>query len=387
MPDTDFQPFDFNGALTPDNFRDFLVWTSKNNISDIHIQGGNALVVERYGRLCRASPFRVPDDLLSKVIDDVFEHEIRALIRGGKPQDRPFQLDGDMHGRYGLTRGERVRFRCNFVQATAGKIDTTIALTMRVIPWQIPDLLGMEIEPDLFEALLPHKGLGLVGGETGSGKSTLLAAIYRYCATHFPDRKITTHEDPIEYIIAMQSDILQATQLQLGRDFATFADGIMAGVRRAPSIIGVGEMRDRETIQAAILSGLLGHFCLSTLHIYSPGEGVSRMLAAFPYEIREGIARDLLGVLQYMVVQRLLRTTDGKRQAVREYIVIDDNLREKLASMPYTHWGQHIDGIIKKEKGRIADKAFCLYAADRIDRNEMLTVVSPPVLRDMEASW
>jgi ABC-type dipeptide/oligopeptide/nickel transport system ATPase component len=71
----------------------------------------------------------------------------------------------------------------------------------------------MGIEPDLFEALLPHKGLGLVCGETGSGKSTLLAAIYRYCADHYPDRKITTAEDPVEYIIGRKGDVLPATQL------------------------------------------------------------------------------------------------------------------------------------------------------------------------------
>lgn len=383
---SDFEPFDFKGALTTDSFKDFLTWTARNDVSDIHIQGGNPLVISRYGRLHRASPFRLADDRLSRLVDGVFDPEVRALVRRGLPQDRAYQLDGDTHGRYGLLRGERARFRCNIVQATAGMVDSTLALTLRVIPTQIPDLLQMGIEPDLLEAVLPHKGLGVVGGETGSGKTTLLAAIYRYCATHFPDRKITMAEDPIEYIIALASDILPATQLQIGKDVASFADAIRAALRRCPSIIGVGEMRDTETIQAAILAGLLGHLCLSTLHVYSPGEAVSRMLAAFPYEIREAMARDLLGVLQYVVVQRLLRTTDGRRQAVREYIVMDDALRDKLSSMPYTTWGHHIDGIVRAEKGRIADKAFALYATDRISRDEMLTVVPARTLRKMEVS-
>jgi len=383
---SDFEPFAFKGAIDVEGCKHFLVWTASQDVSDIHVQGGNQLVVSRHGRLLNASTFKLADDQLAKLIDGVFSPEVRAQIRGGEPQDRPLQLDGDMHNRYGLGRGERIRFRCNFVQATAGKMDTTTALTMRVIPTDIPDLEKMGIEPDLFEALLPHKGLGLVGGETGSGKSTLLAAVYRYCADVFPDRKITTAEDPVEYIIALPKDVLPATQLQIRRDVKNYADALRAALRRAPSIIGIGEMRDLETMRAAIMAGQLGHLCLSTLHIHSPGEGISRMLAEFPHEIREAMARDLLGVLQYIVVQRLLRTTDGKRLAVREYVVIDDRLRDVLAGMDHTRWGHHIDAPIKHARGRIADKAFALYGAGRIDRAEMLTVVHPRQLRDMEAT-
>nr|UVN18153.1 hypothetical protein pPsy0462b_00008 [Pseudomonas syringae] len=94
-------------------------------------------------------------------------------------------------------------------------------------------------------------------------------------------------------------------------------------------------MRDLETFQAAVLAGQVGHFNLSTLHIHSPGEAIPRCLTMVPSEMREATAHDLLSVLQYIIVQKLLRTTDGKRQAVREYIIFDDALRAKLASMPY----------------------------------------------------
>ncbi|CRM75314.1 hypothetical protein [Pseudomonas sp. 25 R 14] len=123
-----------------------------------------------------------------------------------------------------------------------------------------------------------------------------------------------------------------------------------------------------ETFQAGVLSGQLGHFNLSTLHIHSPGEAIPRCLTMVPSEMREATARDLLEVLQYIVVQKLLRTTDGKRQAVREYILFDDPLRAQLAGMPYTQWGQHIDGIIRTEQRRFADHAWRLYQGNRIDR-------------------
>ncbi|MFA0941181.1 plasmid transfer ATPase TraJ, partial [Pseudomonas tremae] len=143
------------------------------------------------GRLRQASRFVLADDTWSKLLDDLFSPEIRPTVRGGRPVDRAIQLDGDINQRYGLERGERLRFRCNFVQATAGRLDTTIALTMRIIPSDIPDLTKMGLEEDLFEALLPSNGLGLIGGITGSGKSTQAAAIYRFCLDTDPDRKVT----------------------------------------------------------------------------------------------------------------------------------------------------------------------------------------------------
>lgn len=380
----DFTPYAFGEGLSSTTLREFFVWCARQSVSDIHIQGGNHLVVGQQGRLRKASEFVLADDTWSKLLDEVFNPEIRATVRGGRPVDRALQLDGDINQRYGLSRGERLRFRCNFVQATAGRLDTTIALTMRVIPSEITELTALGLEHELFEALLPASGLGLIGGVTGSGKSTLAAAIYRFCLDTDQDRKITTTEDPIEFILGRAGDVLPPTQLQINRDVATYAEGIRAHLRRAPSIIGVGEMRDLETFQAGILAGQLGHFNLSTLHIHSPGEAIPRCLTMVPSEMREATARDMLGVLQYIVVQKLLRTTDGKRQAVREYIIVDDALRAKLASMPYTEWGQHIDGIIRQEQRRFADHAWRLYQAGRIDHRELAVAMTPSQLRELE---
>ncbi|MCK9759918.1 plasmid transfer ATPase TraJ [Pseudomonas syringae pv. syringae] len=377
-------PYDFGGEVSADTTRNFFVWCARQDVSDIHIQGGNNFVVSQHGRLHRASAFVLADDALSKIVDDVFSPEIRATVRGGQPVDSALQLDGDMHNRYGLMRGERLRFRCNFVQATAGRMDMTIALTMRVIPTDIPPLESMGIEPALFEALLPPSGLGIIGGITGAGKSTLVASVYRHCLDTDPDRKVTTIEDPIEYVLAKPSDILPPTQLQIVRDVDNYAEGIRADLRRAPSIIGIGEMRDRETLLAGVLAGQLGHFNLTTMHIHSPGEAIPRCLTMVPTEMREATARDLLGVLQYLVVQKLLRTTEGKRTAVREFIVFDDDLRYKLASMEYTKWGQHIDDIIRLEKRRIADQAWHLYQQKRIEYKELASAMTKQQLRNFE---
>lgn len=384
MSASDLEFFDFAGGLNADTVRGFMVWCARNNVSDIHLQGNNHFVVGRYGRLLRASPFAVADDTMSKLMDEVFSPELRPQVRGGVSVDRAIQLDGDMSGRWGLARGERVRYRVNLLQGTAGRQDSTIAWTMRVIPSEIPSIESMQLEPELMAVILPAKGMGIWGGITGSGKSTALAATYRYCLDTDPDRKVTTKEDPIEFILGRQGDVLPPLQSQVGKDIPDFATGIRADLRRAPSVIGVGEMRDVETIDAGIRAGQLGHLCLSTTHIDSPGEVFARLLMEFPHDSREAMAWSLLGVLQYVVVQTLLRTTDGKRMAIREYIIIDHELREKLGAMPWPRWGAHINGIIRLEKRRIIDQAWKLYRERRIAESELAVVMSPRQRREFE---
>ena len=381
----EFTPFNFSSGLSADTLRSFMVWCARNHVSDIHLQGDNHFVVGRYGRLLRASPFSVADDTMSKLMDDIFSPEMRPKVRGGISIDRALQLDGDANNRWGLDRGERVRFRVNLLQGTAGR-QKTIGWTMRVIPSEILPLEGMGLEPELMENILPEKGLALWGGITGSGKSTALASTYRYCLDTYPDRKVTTKEDPIEFILGRPNDVLPPLQSQVGEDIPDFATGIRADLRRAPSVMGVGEMRDRETIDAGIRAGQLGHLCLSTTHIDSPGEVFARLLMEFPHESRDAMAWALLGVLQYVVVQTLLRTTDGKRTAVREYIVIDHALREKLGGMPWSQWGAHVNSIIRLEKRRIVDQAWRLCVEGRIAPAELNMVMSPSQRREFEVA-
>ncbi len=370
--------FDFHkhGGITGDALRSFLVHSSRNNVSDIFLQGGGPLVVDLYGRKVRASEFRIEPPQLARLMDDVFSEQIKGDLKSGKGVDRALQLTGDIYNRYGLGRGERLRFRCNFVQATIGDYDMVPALTLRTIPTVIPQLESLGLEDDLFPALLPHKGIGLVVGETGSGKSTLLASIYQYCAQHYPDRKIVTAEDPIEFLLNFPDAILMPEQSQIGRDVASFAEHLRLSLRRAPGVIGVGEIRDLETLYGAVMNGQSGHLCLSTMHTDSPGETIPRALMLVPTELREAMAHNLLSNLQYIIAQRLLRTTDGKRQAVREYLVFDDDVREALGRLDHTRWRDWSDNHLSERKARMSDKAWALYQQGRISQHELLTVIT-----------
>ena len=365
-----FGLYPFSGAFTADEFRCFFAWCSAQGVSDVDLVGGSPVSVSRYGRREPVSSSPLPNTTLGSMLDALLGPDVRPRVQGGTPLDRAIQIDGDMHGRYGLGRGERVRLRVHIIQGTSAREERALSVTLRVIPHIIPDFLQMGIEPDLAGAMLPKTGLGLICGETGSGKSTLQAALYRHCQNTQPDRKIVTYEDPVEYILGRPEDLLPPHQAQVGRDVASFADGLRSAMRRNPEVIGIGEIRDTETAEAAIQAGESGHMTIGTLHSKSPGETLNRMLGLFPPQIRDARAWEMLSMLRFIVVQVLVRTADGKRRALREYIVFTDELRRLLQDIPAQKWPAYLDNILYQEKRRIVDKVRELYTTDVMDRSE-----------------
>lgn len=380
--DKEFFSFSHTG-FDPESFKKFLVYAYKHEVSDIHITGGCKIVVGLYGRLQSASNIVLDNQKIITIIDQVFNPEVVGTVISGHSVDRALKLDGGKTQRYGLNDNETVRFRFNFTQGTAGDKEQVISITIRVIPNEIPLLKDLNIESDLMESLLPHKGIGLVCGETNSGKSTLLASTYRHCCDNYAHRKIITLEDPIEYIIGKKSDILPPVQSELGRDFQNFGIALNAAMRRAPSIIGVGEIRDSITLESAIKCSKSGHLCLSTMHTDSPGLTIPRALDLVPVEIRESTAYGLLDALQFIVVQRLLKTTNGKRCAVREYIIFDDVIKSSLNEIDYKKWAFFIDSKIKEEKRSIKYKAINLYQEGIIDKLQLLEVITNNEFNEM----
>lgn len=371
-----FGLFPFSGAFSSEEFKTFFAWCSAQGVSDVDLVGGSPVSVSRFGRRERVSDSALPNTMLGNMLDDLLGPEVRPRVQGGTPVDRAIQIDGDMYGRYGLGRGERVRLRTHIIQGTSAREDRALSVTLRVIPHIIPDFLQMGIEPDLADAMLPKTGLGLICGETGSGKSTLQAALYRHCQNTQPDRKIVTYEDPVEYILGRPDDLLPPHQAQVGRDVASFADGLRSAMRRNPELIGIGEIRDTETAEAANQAGESGHLTLGTLHSKSPGETLNRLLGLFPPQIRDARAWELLGMLRFIVVQVLVRTADGRRRALREYIVFTDELCGALQVLPPEKWPAHLDTILHLEKRRIVDQVRELYATGGIERPEAALYLS-----------
>lgn len=356
-------PFNFSAGLTSETMRSFFVHCYRQGVSDIHLQSGSPVIVGLHGRMVKCTSFGIDHPTLLHLIDGIFSPEVKASIQRGKGDDRSLQLEGDSHQRYGLVRGEKIRFRANFVQASIRGLSTAAGVTLRVINNSIPVITEMSLPDDLCNCLsnLPVEGIGLVVGPTGSGKSTLLSAIYQHHGRTNPHCKVVLYEDPVEALLGGTDWVLQPQQCEIGQDVPSFADGLRLSMRQAPTIIGIGEVRDGETVEGMVSAALSGHLCLATEHAFSPGHAFSRSVRMLPAENREPLAHDMLELMRFIVMQRLVPTTDGRRQAVQEYSIFDDTLRDTLREQPYTQWPTLLNDLLTQRNARISDRVWTLH--------------------------
>ncbi|RBG62355.1 plasmid transfer ATPase TraJ [Xanthomonas oryzae pv. oryzae] len=374
-----FEPYDFRGDVTAHTFKHFLKYCSDHGVSDILVQGGDYAWVEIHGRQRQASTHTIKQGHLSSLLSSVWQAEVENNVRAGHGADRSLELAGE---ELGIERGKFLRFRCNFIQGRVARFDMAYAITMRLIPFDLPDITKMGIEQELFEAFYPGMGLVLVCGPTGSGKTTLQSGAYGYAGIYMPDRKVITYEDPIEFVLGgAHWKGPQPHQAQIGRDIESFATGLRNAMRRKPSIIGIGEMRDLETIDAAIEAGLTGHLTYGTMHTESCAETINRAIQVYPPQQQSAVASRLLGCLRVIVVQRLLKTTDGKRVAVREFVIFDRDFKNELQLQPYDQWAPMIRARLESEKATLDDKAWALYEAGRIHKSEFIELAGHKAFR------
>jgi twitching motility protein PilT len=195
------------------------------------------------------------------------------------------------------------RFRAN-VFRQRGKI----GIVLRIIPLQIRGIDRLNLPPVVERLANERRGLILVTGPTGSGKTTTLAAIIDHI-NKTSARHIITIEDPIEYVHQEKRSVV--SQREIGEDVNDFASALRAALRQNPDVVMVGEMRDRETMETAILAAETGHLVLSTLHTVDAPETILRTISAFPEDQREQVRIVLASVLRGVVSQRLLPRADG----------------------------------------------------------------------------
>jgi twitching motility protein PilU len=186
----------------------------------------------------------------------------------------------------------------------------TIAAVFRCIPFVIPTLESLNVPPVLNTMILEKRGLILMVGATGAGKSTTLAAMLEQRNQQLAGH-ILTIEDPIEFLFNNKKSVVN--QREVGRDTQSLQIGLKNALRQAPDCILIGEIRDRETMTAAISYALSGHLVLSTLHANNSYHALGRILSFYTPEARPALLADLAAGLKAVVSQRLLRATAGGR--------------------------------------------------------------------------
>lgn len=291
--------------------------------SDITIQTGSPVFAEVYGRLIRVTNRALSNTELGDLINSIYGPNATAQLLSGK--------DIDTHYEFRPNRGVRYRYRVNATSCLVEGHDA-IQITLRTIPTTPPRLETMNLPQNILEAIAPQEGIVFITGATGSGKSTLLASIIReLIETTDSNRKVLTYEAPIEFVydeIETVSSIV--SQSEIPRHLPDFADGVRNALRRKPRLIMVGECRDAETISAALEAALTGHPVYTTLHTSGVAETMRRLVTSFAGEERIGRTIDILETIRLCIWQKLVPTVDGKRVALREYLVFDEEARDIL---------------------------------------------------------
>ena len=270
----------------------------------------------------------------SRKISNTEVGDILNYIYGSNGTTQIFSgKDVDTHYEIRPTRTDRYRFRVNGTGCQVEGHDG-IQITVRSIPSTPPEISTLNLDEEIIKNMSPRQGTVVITGATGSGKSTLLASIIRNLLEQpESNRKMLTYESPIEFVydmINMPTSLI--AQSEIPRHLPSFAAGVRNALRRKPGLILVGEARDPETIAAVIEAALTGHPVYTTVHSNGVADAVRRMIGTFPAEERNGRALDILETIRLIVWQQLAPSTDGKRVALREYLVFNDSIRDALLS-------------------------------------------------------
>jgi twitching motility protein PilU len=201
----------------------------------------------------------------------------------------------------------------------------SMAVVVRYIQSDIPSIGALGLPPVLDDIVLEKRGLVLVVGATGSGKSTTLAAMIDH-RNRNRSGHILTIEDPIEYLFKHRKSVVN--QREVGIDTLSWGEALRNAMRQAPDCILIGEIRDRETMQAAISYSQTGHLCLATLHANNAYHALNRIVNFFPLENRQLLYLDLAVALRCVISQRLVRKPDGKRIPAVEILMNTRHIAE-----------------------------------------------------------
>jgi twitching motility protein PilT len=340
------------------NLRSLLEEMIQRNASDLHITAG-----ER-------PKLRVDGDITNSNLDYVLTPKDTLQVTYSiltENQKKRFELDDELDFSFGINA--LARFRGN-----AFKQRGCVSLAIRQIPFSVKTFEDLGLPAAVARMAERPRGLVLVTGPTGSGKSTTLAAmidkINRERRGH-----IITVEDPIEFIHRHQNCIVN--QREVGTDTKSFANALKYALREDPDVLLVGEMRDLETIQAAITIAETGHLCLATLHTNSAAEAINRIIDVFPSYQQAQVRAQLAFVLEGIVTQTLLpRAKGGGRSMAAEILVVTPAIRALVRDDKVHQIYSLMQSGKKYGMQTLNDALYQLYMAREVKLEECLRVSS-----------
>ena len=308
-----------------------LSWAYRLGASRIAFQTGHSPTIRVHGRNRRVGDYPLDEAEIAQIVNHLYGADGSARLQGAGEFDASYEI--------AVSRTERLRFRLN-ATATRTSRREGANIVLRPIPDMPPSLEAQLVEPAIMEAYRPREGMVIVSGATGSGKSTLIAGM-TVAKLHDPDGHYNIVEGaaPIEFLLdRVKSPWSTMNQTEIPRDLSTFEAFIRGCMRREPTDIIVGECRDAATMAAAIHAAISGHVLTTTVHANDVALTMQRIVSLCPPGERENLVSAVAQSLRLVINQRLAFSTDGKRTALREFLVFDKNLRTQFLETDPRSW-------------------------------------------------
>ncbi|MBE5971688.1 MAG: PilT/PilU family type 4a pilus ATPase [Lachnoclostridium sp.] len=284
----------------------------ERNAADIFMIPGMPISYKINGEILPINDKKIFPDIMDQLIKEIY------AIAGNRNIQKIEHGDDD----FSFSVSGLARFRASIMKQRG-----SLAAIIRVVRFELPDPKQLGIPNSILGISSLKKGLVLVTGSAGSGKSTTLSCIIDKI-NHEHHSHIITLEDPIEYLHRHNKSVV--TQREIGQDTESYITGLRAALRQAPDVILLGEMRDYETIRIALTAAETGHLVISTLHTVGAANSIDRIVDVFPANAQQQIRVQLSSVLQAVVSQQLLPTTDGKLTPAFEIMFLNNAIRNMI---------------------------------------------------------
>ncbi len=299
-----------------------------NDYDDLHIAAGRKIFAEHQRRFKTITETKLTSNMSFAICDAMYGSDTGSgqILSGEELEfaaEIKYKHEGDAFA-------SLYRFRVNIFPITNVGL-TCPAIAIRRMYAKIPEWSSLGYEDDIFENIRPKNGIILITCATGSGKTTMLASAVQEIIKTRRNEKIVTFEDPIEYAYdEIESEYNIVEQSNKGSNFIDFYSPLKSVLRRKPSIAIIGEMRDVQTIRSSLYVSETGHLVMSTLHTNGVPNTFKRILGEFPVSEHPAILSNLVENVKMIVSQRIEPTTDGKKIAIREFLVIKGVVKSEL---------------------------------------------------------
>ena len=324
----------------------------EKDASDLYLTAGSAPVYRVQGIAAATGEAKLLPDDTARIAESVMNARQRAEFEEKKEMNLALSLPGE------------ARFRCNVFQQRG-----STGLVIRQIKEATPTLEGLGLPSILADISLTKRGLVLVVGATGSGKSTTLAAMIDYRNSTTPGH-IVTIEDPIEFVHRHKQSII--TQREIGFDTLSYRAGLKSALRQAPDVILIGEVRDEETMEAAIAFAETGHLCLATLHSNNANQAIERIINFFPHERHPQIYLQLSLNLRSIISQRLIPGVNGERVAALEILMDTPRVKDLIKKVEIDTLKEAMEQGVQEGCQTFDLALFRLHIDGKIDLDEAL---------------